>query len=218
MSQRTALTTLKGRVFANGWAVQQPDGVRLLLAADMVEPVADFLRKYLAFSKSKARILSGGEVETMLLAEPLADLPVAERPLEPQLFEARLPLVTAAISDQFLPQMLGLTDLGAVDFSKGCYLGQEIVARAEHRGTVKRRLFAFAGTAAVTQHDASAPVPGDPVTGGEAQRQMGTVVLVDAQSAGDGRLLAVVAADAVATESGQTPTLTAGSWMLSPLD
>jgi folate-binding Fe-S cluster repair protein YgfZ len=36
--------------------------------------------------------------------------------------------------------MLGLPNLGAVSFSKGCYLGQEVVARAEHRGNVKRKL------------------------------------------------------------------------------
>ena len=37
--------------------------------------------------------------------------------------------------------MLNLTQVGAVSFTKGCYLGQEIVARAEHRGQVKRQLF-----------------------------------------------------------------------------
>ncbi len=48
--------------------------------------------------------------------------------------------VTAATANSFLPQMLGLTEFGAVSFSKGCYLGQEVVARAEHRGRVKRKL------------------------------------------------------------------------------
>ncbi len=45
-----------------------------------------------------------------------------------------------ATSAEFLPQMLGLVAQGAVSFSKGCYLGQEIVARAQHRGQVKRGL------------------------------------------------------------------------------
>ncbi len=45
-------------------------------------------------------------------------------------------------ADEFLPQMLNLVELGAVDFEKGCYVGQEIVARAYYRGKVKRGLYA----------------------------------------------------------------------------
>jgi folate-binding protein YgfZ len=41
-------------------------------------------------------------------------------------------------SGQFLPQMLGFDDLGAVNFRKGCYPGQEIVARTHYLGKVKR--------------------------------------------------------------------------------
>jgi hypothetical protein len=50
------------------------------------------------------------------------------------------PLISAATQDKFVPQMLNLEKLGAVDFRKGCYPGQEIVARAQHLGEVKRRL------------------------------------------------------------------------------
>src|SRR5687767_5273238 len=48
------------------------------------------------------------------------------------------PLISAATQDKFVPQMLNLEKLGAVDFRKGCYPGQEIVARAQHLGEVKR--------------------------------------------------------------------------------
>lgn len=48
--------------------------------------------------------------------------------------------VTARLADQFLPQMLNFQALGAVSFKKGCYTGQEIVARAQFRGQVKKRL------------------------------------------------------------------------------
>jgi hypothetical protein len=50
------------------------------------------------------------------------------------------PLVTQATQDQFVPQMLNYERFGAVDFQKGCYPGQEIVARAQYRGQVKRRM------------------------------------------------------------------------------
>jgi tRNA-modifying protein YgfZ len=48
--------------------------------------------------------------------------------------------VHSRTANEFLPQMLDLDRVGAISFSKGCYLGQEIVARAQHRGQVKRRL------------------------------------------------------------------------------
>ena len=48
--------------------------------------------------------------------------------------------VNAELSDRFLPQMLNFQALGAVSFKKGCYTGQEIVARAQFRGQVKKRL------------------------------------------------------------------------------
>jgi len=48
--------------------------------------------------------------------------------------------VEARISQKFLPQQLGLHSVGAVDFDKGCYLGQEIVARVQFRGSVKKEI------------------------------------------------------------------------------
>jgi len=54
---------------------------------------------------------------------------------------AGLPMVTQATQDQLVPQMANFERLGGVDFRKGCYPGQEIVARAQYRGAVKRRLY-----------------------------------------------------------------------------
>ncbi len=50
------------------------------------------------------------------------------------------PLVVQATQDLFVPQMVNLERLGGVDFKKGCYPGQEIVARTQYRGVVKRRM------------------------------------------------------------------------------
>jgi folate-binding protein YgfZ len=57
------------------------------------------------------------------------------------------PLITQATQDQFVPQMVNFERLGAVDFQKGCYPGQEIVARAQYRGQVKRRMVQMQGAA-----------------------------------------------------------------------
>jgi tRNA-modifying protein YgfZ len=52
-----------------------------------------------------------------------------------------VPELGAGQHEAFLPQMLNLPDLGGVSFSKGCYVGQEIVARTQYLGRLKRRLY-----------------------------------------------------------------------------
>jgi tRNA-modifying protein YgfZ len=51
------------------------------------------------------------------------------------------PQVYAASSELFIAQMLNLDLLDGISFTKGCYTGQEIIARTQHRGRIKRRLF-----------------------------------------------------------------------------
>ena len=57
--------------------------------------------------------------------------------------QSGLPMIEAATVDQFVPQMLNYEIVGGVDFQKGCYPGQEVVARSQYRGTIKRRMFLF---------------------------------------------------------------------------
>jgi len=68
------------------------------------------------------------------------------------LVQAGVPMVLPQTQDHFVPQMANMEILGGVSFNKGCYPGQEIVARSQYLGKVKRRLFlahveaeAFAG-------------------------------------------------------------------------
>ncbi len=53
---------------------------------------------------------------------------------------AGLPWITTATQEQFLPQMLNLDALQGLSYQKGCYLGQEVIARLHYRGKVKKRL------------------------------------------------------------------------------
>ncbi|WP_347554325.1 hypothetical protein [Robbsia sp. KACC 23696] len=53
--------------------------------------------------------------------------------------QAAAPRITAATQDAFVPQMINFEAIGGVNFRKGCYPGQEVVARSQYRGTVKRR-------------------------------------------------------------------------------
>ena len=55
--------------------------------------------------------------------------------------QAGIPWVEQATQDLFIAQTLNLDLMGAVSFTKGCYPGQEVVARAHYRGTLKRRMY-----------------------------------------------------------------------------
>jgi folate-binding protein YgfZ len=56
-----------------------------------------------------------------------------------------LPRIEASTVDQFVPQMVNFELIGGVNFKKGCYPGQEVVARSQYRGTTKRRAFVLHG-------------------------------------------------------------------------
>lgn len=71
---------------------------------------------------------------------------------------AGLPELTAQTSGEFVAQMLNLDALGGISFNKGCYTGQEVIARAHYRGRVKRRAQRFALPAG------ELPAPGASVT------------------------------------------------------
>ncbi|WP_235461665.1 tRNA-modifying protein YgfZ [Aeromonas australiensis] len=61
--------------------------------------------------------------------------------------KAGLPHMEAVHQGEFIPQMLNLQALDGISFNKGCYMGQETVARAKYRGANNRALFLLAGTA-----------------------------------------------------------------------
>ncbi len=67
---------------------------------------------------------------------------------EYRLINAGLSFVQPQTVGEFIPQMFNLDYLGGISFTKGCYTGQEIIARMKYRGKVKRRCFPFITTAA----------------------------------------------------------------------
>ena len=74
-------------------------------------------------------------------ADFLAELPAATAS-DAALAEIELgvPAIGAALVEHFIPQMLNLDALDALSFDKGCYPGQEVITRVQHRGSVKRRM------------------------------------------------------------------------------
>ena len=60
---------------------------------------------------------------------------------EYQDISAGIPWLTEDSSEEYIPQMLNIDKLGGISFNKGCYTGQEIIARTHYLGKAKRELF-----------------------------------------------------------------------------
>ena len=91
---------------------------------------------------------AGVAMQRMLIAQPISsdqasakasseDAQILWRSLEVM---SAIPRIVAATQDQFVPQMVNFESVYGIDFKKGCYPGQEIVARSQYRGAIKRRL------------------------------------------------------------------------------
>mgnify|MGYP001213394509 CR=1 FL=1 len=86
---------------------------------------------------------------------------------------AGVPRITAATREAYVPQMINYELVDGVGFRKGCYPGQEVVARTQYLGKLKRRM--FAARLATPPADDSLWAPGAPVHAGDAE--VGSVVL-----------------------------------------
>ena len=117
-----------------------------------------------------------------LLVAP-ADAPAPTGPaLAPGLWDwsevrSGVATLTAPVVDAFVPQMLNYESIGGVNFKKGCYPGQEVVARSQFRGTLKRRTYlAHAPSALAVGAEVFAPE--------DAEQPVGTVVQAAAAPGG----------------------------------
>ena len=108
---------------------------------------------------------------------------------------AGIPMIVAATQELFVPQMVNLEVIGGVSFQKGCYPGQEIVARSQYLGKLKRRMF-------LAHVDAEA-APGDPLYSADMVGQA-TGTVVNAAPAPDGGFDVLAVAQ---VESANTQTL-----------
>lgn len=190
-----AITEIKGRVVANGWVHEEVDHFVLLIHASVVDVVHQHLLPYMRFARCEYSVnpqpfylkqnpddesakftLDGQEYG-------FTDSKAQAYDIDKFQIETGYVLVAEPTSGKFLPQMLNLTDFDAVSFSKGCYLGQEVVARAQHRGQVKRRLF-------VASHD-----NGNLSLGDQTQTQTGAKAVIVAQHADSSLVVASTSSD-----------------------
>ncbi len=123
---------------------------------------------------------------------------------------AGIPMIVAATQEQFVPQMVNLEVIGGVSFQKGCYPGQEIVARSQYLGKLKRRMF-------LAHVDAEA-APGDSLYSADiAGQATGTVVNAAPAPAGGFDVLAVAQVESANTQTLHLKAADGAALTLKPL-
>jgi len=261
-----ATCNLKGRMLASYRLIPGEDGLLIRMDRRLVEPMIEFLKKYIVFSKAKLENLSDRftcygyvfntpdaspqitcpegkdswytselgpvicvEEDTPALNEdnPGNHLQRCELWLDTNLVQKSpvsnadadlwhqaeirqgIAWVNFETREEYLPQMLNYDKINGISFEKGCYLGQEIVARMQYRGALKRKL--FRGTVL-----AEANI-GDTITNSQG-RTVGAIVAASQQL-----ILAVVQAkenaspESPATENDDIPTTPAMTNMTAQL-
>ena len=166
--------TPKGRViflFAAGLV----DGDRIVLEThpSIVDAAIVSLKKYAVFSKTEIIDISN------------QDLSIEPKLNSLQRIKAGIADITLDSTDQFIPQMLNLDLLDFISFKKGCYTGQEVVARAHYLGAVKRRMYLLA----LDMESAPASGTGLFNTNG---KQLGTIINAQPNEQGKIEALAVL--------------------------
>ncbi len=201
-----AICNIQGRMVASALIVKTADGLLLRMSQDLINPVMEFLKKYIVFSKAEMADLSQS-LNCFGVTGEIADAPAAAGAVVEvdhgyliNLGDGRVEIwsdsdsafadletgeiedwmradinsgvawVTAATSEEFIPQMFDYHSIGGIDFDKGCYLGQEIVARMQYRGKVNRKLF---------RGERAGLDVGDAIVSGG--KQIGTVVTASAE-------------------------------------
>lgn len=135
----TAWCNIQGRVLSLIWVKRRCDGLILEIPLSNYDKLMPRLRMFVLRDDvqfSEPELICGKLTPDAQLCE------TSEAEIDPKsdLIEAGIPYLESNACEQYLPQMLNLDLLGGLSFKKGCYPGQEIVARTHFRGKLKQRL------------------------------------------------------------------------------
>ena len=135
--------------------------------------------------------LIGAEKQTRTIIDAETLLQPDDKAWELSNIQAGLPVISQATSEAFVPQMVNLDLIGGINFTKGCYVGQEIVARTQNLGRIKRRMYRFGANSTLSV------VPGSNLYGPQTSR--GKIVATAKCDSGT-ELLAVIPIKESATQ------------------
>ena len=227
MSLLTGFHNAQGRAIALlTLARLSPEDIFAVLPRELVEDVATRLRKYVFRAKVTieesllrpvgaaagadpfgAYAFRWGDRQLMLAPEGRGPGTGAD-PAGWELDDVRqgMPQVYASTREHFVAQMLNLDLLGGIAWDKGCYTGQEVIARAHYRGKVKRRMQRWRGRGVI-------PSPGGTVHAADGR----ALTVVRVAAAEDGYELLAVGTFGVPDDAAITAPATGGVTVEGPL-
>ncbi len=152
----------QGRVICLARVGRDRDGYRLALPAELADGVTERLLRF----RFRAKVTFEIEPAPLWLLSTDAGTGVGLADWQRMNLERGIPEIGTAQSEKFTPHMLNLDRLDALSLDKGCYTGQEVVARTHYRGATKRRMLRFESEVEVA--------PGNELNAGD--RKAGEVV------------------------------------------
>ena len=164
----TSFCNVQGRVIASAFIQERNDQYDLILSSEIIDDLENHLQRYILRSKvlieqsdektfgayksdinedsKECRSLKNDPKRVLTLSsqvpESIDNFITSEEWIRCDI-ENSIAIIYKESTEKFIPQMLNLDILDAVSFSKGCYTGQEVVARVQHRGKIKQRMFKF---------------------------------------------------------------------------
>ena len=163
--QLSAYCQHQGKILVLFWLLRSKDDFLLSFPLDLIETVKNRLQMFILVSDVKIEDVTEKYLQLGLINENKADAYVLNDQLSLMLVDSQsaekftfasrqywdkacidnlIPEVNSITTEKFVPQMLNLDiDEIGLSFTKGCYPGQEVVARLHYLGKAKRRLFVF---------------------------------------------------------------------------
>ena len=164
----TSFCNVQGRVIASAFIQERNEQYDLILSSEIIDDLENHLQRYILRSKvlieqsdektfgayksdinedsKECRSLKNDPKRVLTLSsqvpESIDNFITSEEWIRCDI-ENSIAIIYKESTEKFIPQMLNLDILDAVSFSKGCYTGQEVVARVQHRGKIKQRMFKF---------------------------------------------------------------------------
>ena len=215
-----ALLSPQGKILFDMLVVRAEDGFRI----DCARSMATGLMQRLSMYKLRAQVVIARRDDLAVSVSPVEAAGYSRDPRSPEIgwrgigpaegpeaeaYDAARVALGLADSEadlgsgEFFPHEANLDQLGVVNFRKGCYVGQEVVSRMEHRGTARSRILP------VTL-DAEAPPRGTEIRAGE--KQVGTLLSASGRAA-----LALIRLDRLAEATAPLVAAGVGLRVLKPL-
>ena len=221
--------TPKGRLLATFVLARDAEGFLLVLPAAFAEAIARRLRMFVLRSRVKVDDVSAatprfgvwdgaippgafrlGEARAIAFGAPPAGRPATLDGWALSLIRDGIVQVVPGTQEEFVPQMANYELIGGVSFKKGCYPGQEIVARTQYRGILKKR--------AVRVHSATPLTPGESVySEAFGDQSAGTVANVAPSPDGGYEALVVAQLEAIGRKSLHFGSLAGPALDIQPL-